>query len=433
MAGDTETLSSLSSSTTGTSYRYRGDVSNAVQGEYQDHSSPFIDRLNSSGDRPHDTPGGYLHNEANGHHPLGPYQLDASDVASESSYGTFSSLVRKNTDCASSGAPCDGGIIGDDSFDALESYIGTEDEDECSLLESASTTSDQEVQTQYQFALQAPAPQPVITGPASTSSERRATAKARRKSQVRNLASPAVNFHRPLPLRSYESEAIMFPTASAQAVSSCNRARSVTSIIDSTRHATETMRHPPLPISTQSYSSADHTEQGNLKRDDSHTKASKQVDQCAVSVAQHSSNASTLAAFPIPPMGNPVGELPMLVFRAISPTQILHQTPSQHPMAAGSLENTYRAITKVNMVAVLQRTRIRGEQLQVVDWEKLTSFERAWREMNEILLVTIYGRKDVSLNETDVAYIDCVARELRNDSNDSGSMDWVRRIFEDGA
>lgn len=51
--------------------------------------------------------------------------------------------------------------------------------------------------------------------------------------------------------------------------------------------------------------------------------------------------------------------------------------------------------------------------------------------MNEVLLVTIYGRKDVVLGETDVAYVDCIAREVRGASGEDVPTDWVRRIFED--
>ncbi|KAH6643166.1 hypothetical protein C7974DRAFT_386943 [Boeremia exigua] len=150
------------------------------------------------------------------------------------------------------------------------------------------------------------------------------------------------------------------------------------------------------------------------------------------SVSQRSSNATTLAAFPIPPMSNPVGELPMLVSRANLPLPTSHQTASRNAMGTSSLDDTYRAITRVNMIAVLQRTRSRGERLQIIGWEELTSFERAWRDMNEVLLVAIYGRKDVVLDDSDVAYIDCIAGELDHQSNQPGSDEWVRQLFEDG-
>jgi hypothetical protein len=190
------------------------------------------------------------------------------------------------------------------------------------------------------------------------------------------------------------------------------------------------MRLAPMSGSGRTYNSPNHNRKEGYMRDDSHTKISQQVDQHEAPISQPSSTASTLAAFPIPPMDNPVGALPMLVSRATSSSQVLHIAPSQHPVVTASLEDTYRAITKVNLSALLQRTRTKGERLQAIEWDKLTSFERAWREMNDVLLVIIYGRADVVLDESDITYIDCVARELRNGSDESTTNDWIRRIFE---
>ena len=431
MVGESETQPLVSPSINKDSVRSVGDIFGTVQGHENAHTNSFTDRLNSSEDRRHGTSEQYIYN-SDDHNHRGHYQLDASDVASESSCGTFSSLIRKNNTRGSIGSAYNGDIIRENSFDALESYVGTEDEDQCSLLESVSTTSEHQTQTQYQFAVQPPAPQPVITGPAPTPLQRRATAEARRKSQAPDENSPAINFHRPLPLRSYESEATIFPIAGTQVYPSRTRARSVTSIAASSRHATETMSLPPLPCSSQIRSSPIGSCPSGFDRDNSHTKISERVDQYVGSISHRSSSASTLAAFPIPPMNNPVGELPMLVSRVASSTQALQTTSSQRPLSSVSLDDTYRAITKVNIIALLQRTRARGEGLQNIEWDKLSSFERAWREMNDILLVTVYGRKDVVLDETDVAYIDCIARELRSGSNEDISPNWIRRIFEDG-
>ncbi|KAF9691886.1 hypothetical protein EKO04_009904 [Ascochyta lentis] len=426
MIKNVETLSLVSSSTTKSSTRSTSDVFGSMKGQGITHSALFSDELNSEEVRRHDPNERYMYNNADKHHRRGPFQLDASDVASESSYGTFNSFVQKSKDRAN------GGIIGDDSFDALESYIGTEDEDgdDCSLLESASTFSELHDPTQYTYAVQAPTVESMTTGPVPTSSQRHATVEARRRPQMPNAISPGINFHRPLPLRSYESEATMFPTASAQANSNRNRAKSVTSVINSRRAATETMSLPPLQRSVQTHSSSYFDEQGDRKRDDSNNRISEQVDQEGSSVSQRSSSASTLAAFPIPPMDNPVGELPMLVFRAMSPPRTLHTTASQHSVAPALLEDAYRAIIKVNMDALLQRTRSRGEQLRVVEWDTLSSFERAWREMNDLVLTTVYGRNDVVLSDKDVKYIDCVSKELRSGANNDAPTDWVRRMFE---
>lgn len=417
--GDTEALALPSFTAAKDSCRSTGDVFGTAHSTNQGHHDPFTDSLQSSEDRRQGTPGEYMYKNTGGH-GLGPYQLNASDIASESSYGTFTSIVRKNMDRISTST----------SFDALESYVGTEDEDEGSILEPISNISEEESPMQYQFAAQIPPSQPVIVGPVPRSSECRSAAKALRKSQAPGLSSQGLNFHRPLPLRSYESEATMFPTAGAQANSGHNRSKSVTSTIASRRPATGIMALPSLAGSIQTRNSLNDIEREFYERNNSHTKISEQVDRDVTSVLQRSSSVSTLSAFPIPPMDNPVGELPMLVSRAASSPQSLRTTSSLHPVAFASPEDTYRAIIKVNMVAVLQRTRVRGEGLQAVDWDKLTSFERAWREMNELLLVTIYGRNDVILDETDVTYIDCIARELRNDSGDVESSDWVRHMFK---
>jgi hypothetical protein len=425
----TEALGFLSFTPAKGSCRSTGDVFGAAHGTFQNQHNSFADRLQSSDDRRYGTPGRYMYRDSGGH-ALGPYHLDTSDIASESSYGTFTSLKRKNRNRSSTNIPCDGGIIRDESFDALESYIGSEDEEQGFILESASNISEEEAPTQYQFAIKPPLSQPIIAGPVPRSSERYAVAEARRKTQVPNLSAQAVNFHRPPPLRSYEGEATMFPTAGAQAHSGHNRSKSVTSIVASRRPATETMAAPHTTDSRSARNSLDEIERESYERKDSHTKISEQVDREVASVSQRSSSASTLAAFPIPPMENPVGQLPMLVSRAVSSPQSLRSTASQHPVASASLEDTYRAIIEVAMDAVLKRTRDRGEGLQVVDWDNMTSFERAWREMNALLLVTIYGRTDVFLEETDITYVDRVAEVLRNEASDFKSMDWVRRMFE---
>ena len=156
----------------------------------------------------------------------------------------------------------------------------------------------------------------------------------------------------------------------------------------------------------------------------------EQGNREATSISKRSSSELTPAAFPIPPMENPVGQLPMLVPRAVLSPQSLRTTTSQHPVASASLDDTYRAIIKVAMDAVLQRTRRQGKGLSTVDWDSLTSFERSWREMNAVLLMTIYGRTDAVLTKTDIDYIDHVAEVLRSESGNADSMDWIRHMFD---
>lgn len=424
-----ETSHSSSFTTAKSSYRSMGDVFGAAQNIDQTHHNWFTDRLQNSEDRRYGTLGRYMYRKPGSPVP-GPYQLDASDVASKSSYGTCTSLKHKSKNRADTSVPCDGGIIGDESFDALESYVGSDDEEQGSILESTSNLSYEGATTPYRFAVRAPTSQPPMAGPVPKPSQRLTSAEARRKTQVPNLVTQAVNFHRPLPLRSYESEAIMFPTAGAQAFPGRNRSKSVTSVIASRRSTTEPMAAPYVPDSVHARNSLEDIAREFYERNSSCIKITEQINQEAASTSQRSSSASTLAAFPIPPMHNPVGQLPMLVSRAVSSPRSLRSTASQHQVASASLDDTYRAIVKVAMDAVLRRTRRQGKALSAVDWDSLTSFERAWREMNAVLLTTIYGRTDAVLSKTDIDYIDHVADVLRNESGNANSADWIGDMFE---
>lgn len=427
-----ESMTALSFAAGNSLSRSKGDVFSAAPSTNHNYHGDFVNKLQSTDDRRYGNCSTSMYRNS-GDQALGPYQLDTSDLASESSYGTFADLVRKDRNPISTGTSLDRSIFGDESFDALESYIGSDDEDEDSFLESASKIGEEETQTQYLFAVQVPRPQSAIEDPVPSVSKHCTAAKVPRKLQASGLSSQAVNFHRALPLRSYESEAIMFPTAGAQAYSGRNRSKSVSSVVASRRPATEAMAVPRMTDSTETRNSLDEIEREFYERNSFYAKISEQVNQDSVSVSQCCSSASTLAAFPIPPMNNPVGQLPMLVSRAISSPRSLRTTASQHPLASVSLEDTYRAIITVAMEGVLQRTRVRGEGLRTVDWNMLTSFERAWREMNRFLLETIYGRNDVVLDEVDVTYIDRISQELRNESNSFESNVWVRRIFDDNA
>ena len=403
------------------------DIFDCAPERVRDQGALFADRLKGE-DRYHGTLG-------NGEHHIGPYQLDASDVASWSSH-TSSGIVRKQGSCANTKTDVDDGIMGKDSFDALESYVSTDDEyrdefvdediDERSLHESASTSDNEYASMRYQFAAHATATRPDIYKMIPAPLKRCKDLESVQKLGNFGMSSAAINFRRPLPLRSYESEAAMFHIASYQAASSRRRSKSVTSVVNSTRHATQTMQHPSLPATTDAQVSSN--EGSYDSRTNSYIKISEQLDRCMSPVSQRTSGITTLSEFPIPPMDNPVGELPMLVSRATALPQDFN--PS-HTASQRSLDDAYRAIARFNMSATLERSRARGESLQIVKWDDLPSFERAWRDKNQVLLVTIYGRKDVVLEKSDVDFIDCISTELRDDGNIPA--DWVRRIFEDDA
>ncbi|KAJ4991013.1 hypothetical protein SVAN01_03584 [Stagonosporopsis vannaccii] len=433
LAGSTRTLHFSHASATA---EYSGNIFGDLQCKPTINANLFTAQLDHNGDRRHGDPKKYTQNEFANLPQLGQCQLDASDVTSSSSCETCCSIIRKGQECASESATYEGGIIGDDTFDSLAPYVAAEDEDEdeCSSLESAKTNNSEERQTLCYFAPEAPLSRSktVAPGPGPTSSKRRAASRSHCKSQGRSLNSPMVSFHQSLPLRNYESEVTMVLAADAKAYSGRNKTKSVTSIINSTQGTTKTMQYPPLSALSRVHSGIHHTEQKISHRDSSNNKISEHIDQHLTLPSRSLSDASTLASFPIPPMGNPVGELPMLVSRATTSSSALQSASSQRLAGVASLEEMYRAITKVNMTAVLQRTRARGEQLQLVNWDDLSSFEQAWRKVNEVLLVTIYGRQDVFLDASDVSYIDCVARELRKAPNDADPMTWVCRMFENG-
>lgn len=139
------------------------------------------------------------------------------------------------------------------------------------------------------------------------------------------------------------------------------------------------------------------------------------------SLSGRHSVASTIAAFPIPPMENRVGELAMTVSRAVSPREFSE--------TSNSIREAYRAATKAHITELLQRTRSRGAHVQTVEWNNLTAFEKTWREVNEQLLVSIYGKRDVSLTEADAEYVDAIARGIREGEGSGSLNEWLRGTF----
>jgi hypothetical protein len=131
---------------------------------------------------------------------------------------------------------------------------------------------------------------------------------------------------------------------------------------------------------------------------------------------------SLLASFPIPPMQNPVGTLPMFVARATLSSDSAARV-SALLASCRSSRGSGAAVKRI-----LEQTRARGDALPVVDWKCMSVFERSWREMNEELLVAIYGRQDTWLSAADVAYVDCIEKEFR-----ARPGHWVLRCFREEA
>jgi hypothetical protein len=118
-------------------------------------------------------------------------------------------------------------------------------------------------------------------------------------------------------------------------------------------------------------------------------------------------------------MHNPVGRLPLTTMRVLTRLDAASTT--------GELATAYRTVAAEleRIRHLLGQTRARGETLGSVEWRALSPFERTWREVNEDLLISIYGRQDTELAAEEVEYVDLIARELR----ESGSARWVHELF----
>ena len=60
----------------------------------------------------------------------------------------------------------------------------------------------------------------------------------------------------------------------------------------------------------------------------------------------------------------------------------------------------------------------------------LPSFERAWRTVNEQLLIAIYGRNDLELTELDITSVDRIAKELSDNVGQIAGYEWVGALFQ---
>lgn len=127
-----------------------------------------------------------------------------------------------------------------------------------------------------------------------------------------------------------------------------------------------------------------------------------------------------LANFPIPPVQNPVSALPMLISRATTPHF------SSTFASAAAYPDPDGLATQIR--SVLADTRARGEQLPLEDWNAMSAFELSWREVNEDLLIWIYGRQDTWLSPEDVESVDCIAREVKADPEH-----WVVEVLREEA
>lgn len=375
---------------------------------------------------------------------LGPYELDAFDASSDASEddGMFPPTTQGDSSEKARGGKESVDLSTSEVSDAMESYVGSEDD--ISILESASVSSNNRSPTRYSYASSGPPPSyalptlstELVLAPAP--SRRHTTTQARRKIQGPNPIVAAPRFHRPLPLRSYESEAHLYPTSRAQGASNHNhnRANSAGSLEGGDRPVSlvATHRADAIPLPVRSSSLQLHTNPRPARSSSISTRGHSSqfeylspIEDCEEATAG-STNAfprpesidSSLASFPMPPTTNStIGEILMYVSRASKPMESITD-----PIAKAE---AFRIFTKICINDLLFQSRIRGLHLVILNWEMLSPFEKAWRDKHEELLVAIYGRKDTVLNNEDVQYIDSLSQELR-----ASSMPiWVRQLFQD--
>jgi len=116
---------------------------------------------------------------------------------------------------------------------------------------------------------------------------------------------------------------------------------------------------------------------------------------------------------------------PIAVHRAIA-----HENPLSEILQlvcrAAAATASDRTMVEVNINDLLGQTRSRGLHLPIEVWEELSAVDRYWRGANEDLLVAVYGRWDVLLDDEEVQLLALISQELVG----SGTV-WLRELFRD--
>ncbi|KAF1939021.1 hypothetical protein EJ02DRAFT_514147 [Clathrospora elynae] len=357
---------------------------------------------------------GSAYNEKN----PGPYELDEEDASSDASYDT-DELQNVESGESDNESIAEQHAVRKNSFDALESYTGSSDD--LSLLETSSDVSDDDGHVRAQYAyyeassttgFRIPIPTPELPRHHSDRQARHQTP----QSPMANVTS----FHRPLPLRSYESEAHLYPTSRAQGASSHNRANSATeSIMQSSRpvsYATDPVHNQATALTPRSSSLAP---------------ALVPVSDRSYTAARHVSNDVgyalpdfSLALRRFEELGSLAESRTQEHLRSSSITSMLATFPEPPSAAHGSAPILHEQVTNLP-----QQSHPHVPSVPTVDWDTLSPFERAWRELNTQLLVSIYRTRDVQLNAEEVGFVDEISRRLRHDVAPSSAGDWARGIF----
>lgn len=307
---------------------------------------------------------------------VGPYELEAHELTESESN---SPLALSPSSMAHSDPPA-------------EQNRGTNSQ----ISQDRTMNSEQHSHRPTQNTLANPRSRPFALNPvvAPTRSQRRNTAQARRTTRLPN-SSPAHGFHRPLPLRSYESEVFLYPTARA-ANAAHTRANSLNLSPRRARHS--------LPAAGDVAEMTRRIGPSNLR-------------VCLSSLAPVPARASS------PPLS------PSRSTTTSQDSVSLSQFPAPPRDDALALAHSYCVTVSNYLRHLLSQTRARGAQLPRVAKGSVSPFELAWRQVNGELLTAIYGRTDVVLTQADVRLVEKIAKELREGVGRIAGYGWVGEVF----
>jgi len=237
--------------------------------------------------------------------------------------------------------------------------------------------------------------------PRVTPAQRRAAAQARRDARPTNIAAQSA-FHRLLPLRSYESEAYLFPTVRDQTSRSHLRSSSLNA--------------SPLRARPGAQNSTSDNEDGD---DDNNSRGNAVASSSSIDKedGEQEEEEEHAASVPHPPASP---SLSLSLFPAV---------PASSAPSPAALATAYRSITTAHIRQALVGTRARGAQLPTAEAASLSRYERAWRETHAELLASVYGRADAVLGPEDVRLVNKIARELREGVGRCGGYEWVGELF----
>lgn len=108
------------------------------------------------------------------------------------------------------------------------------------------------------------------------------------------------------------------------------------------------------------------------------------------------------------------------------PTATSVSVPTEAPTTTTTaLGAAFQSMSSAYITSLLDKTRTRGALLPTVRRSDLDPFEISWRDVNEDLITTIYGRKEVAIPEAERELIDRVARNLREGAGKLEAHGWV--------